>query len=118
MENRQRWSKIWFRLLAVTPSLVQYMTLVHPPYILSFVKMLAALLEALSQPLEALASASPVSSSAIPVKVDEIWQSAWSASSRQGTEQVDDKQVDLVKVVLEIVGRELVFHPIQSGTVS
>jgi hypothetical protein len=76
------------------------------------------LLEALSQPLEALASVTPVEISEIPSRVDELWQSAWSTSKRHGPEELDDKQVDLVKLVLEILGRELVLHSIQSGTVS
>jgi hypothetical protein len=76
------------------------------------------LLEALSRPLEALAATSPVQISEIPSWVDEIWQSAWSTSKRHGPEELDDKQLDLVKLVLEIVGRELVLQSIQSGTVS
>jgi hypothetical protein len=76
------------------------------------------LLEALSQPLEALASVTPVEISEIPSRVDELWQSAWSTSKRHGPEELDDKQVDLVKLVLEITGRELVLQSIQSGTVN
>jgi hypothetical protein len=81
-----------------------------------------SLLEALTQPLEAFAGAQRAGISEIPAKVDEIWQSGWSSSKAsrqsQGQEALDDKQIDLVKVVLEIVGRNLTLLPIQSGTVS
>lgn len=85
-------------------------------------KMPTPLLEALTQPLEAFANAQQVGTSEIPAKVDDIWQSAWSSSKTsrqsQGSEALDDKQIDLVKVVLEIVGRNITLLPTQSGTVS
>jgi hypothetical protein len=79
------------------------------------------LLDALSAPLEALAGPSRSSDNDLASNVGGIWESAWSdyrnADKERGKE-VDDKQIDVVKAVLEIVGRELTISKLQDGTVS
>lgn len=74
------------------------------------------LLDALSAPLEGLAGPSRINSEQLPSKVTEIWESAWTQYAKG--KEVDDKSVDVVKAVLEIVGRELTICRIQDGTVS
>ena len=78
------------------------------------------LLESLSKPLETLAGPSRVPIDQLPASVNEIWQSAWSSHQNQDAtkEGVEDKQVDIVKAVLEIVGRESTLSRIQDGSVS
>lgn len=74
------------------------------------------LLDALSAPLEDIAGPSRVSSEVLPSKVAEVWDSAWTNYVKG--KEVDDKSVDVVKAVLEIVGRELAISQIQDGSVS
>jgi len=74
------------------------------------------LLDALSAPLEDIAGPSRISSEQLPSKVGEVWESAWTIHVKG--KEVDDKSVDVVKAVLEIVGRELTISQIQDGSVS
>jgi hypothetical protein len=74
------------------------------------------LLDALSAPLEGIAGPSRVASEDLPSKVGETWESAWTKYAKG--REVDDKSIDVVKAVLEIVGRELTISRIQDGSVS
>jgi len=78
------------------------------------------LLESLSKPLETLAGPSRVPIDQLSASVNEIWESAWSSHTNHDVtkEGVEDKQVDIVKAVLEIVGRELTLSRIHDGSVS
>jgi hypothetical protein len=76
------------------------------------------LLETLSKPLETLAGPSRVPIDQLPASVNEIWESAWTTHKSQDATIEDDKQVDVVKAVLEIVGRELTIARLQDGSVS
>jgi len=90
-------------------------SILHTPHIMPL-----PLLESLSKPLETLAGPSRVPIDQLPASVNEIWQSAWSSHQNQDAtkEGVEDKQVDIVKAVLEIVGRESTLSRIQDGSVS
>ena len=74
------------------------------------------LLDALSAPLEDIAGPSRVSPEELPLKVGEVWESAWTNYVKG--KEVDDKSADVVKAVLEIAGRELTVSQIQDGSVS
>lgn len=72
-------------------------------------------LTALQSPLKSLAETSPVPADQICSKVEECWQQVLSDHPlREG----DDKQLEVIKSVLELVSRELTVQPLSDGTVS
>jgi hypothetical protein len=78
--------------------------------------MSTSLLFSLSHSLESLAGPSTVSSAELFAKVGDIWQNAWSPP--RGGQDLNDKQLDAVKAVLEVVGRQLILSSLKDGTVS
>ena len=76
------------------------------------------LLDAISKPLESLASSSRGPAEVLSSSVGGIWESAWSSYRGEKEQEVDDKSIDVVKAVLEIAGRELTISRIQDGSVS